>query len=51
MEIGIKVEASRNPIKLELVRHVLPLLGLWAFLAGLFGYHRAWKACEYGIFR
>jgi hypothetical protein len=51
MDIGIEIESSRNPIKLELVNHVLPLLGLCAFLAGLFGYHWAWKACEYGIFR
>jgi hypothetical protein len=39
MDIGIKIESCRNRIKLELVMYVLPLLGLCAFLAGLFGYH------------
>ena len=51
MDIGIEVEGFRNPIKLELVRHVLPLLGLSVFLAIMLGYHWAWKAFETGILR
>ena len=51
MDIGIKVEWCRNPIKLELARHVIPLLGFCCFLACLFGYGWAWKAFENGILR
>lgn len=46
MDIGIKVEWCRNPIKLELGRHAIPLLGFCSFLACLIGYHWAWKAFE-----
>ena len=49
MDIGIKVEWWRNPIKLELVRHVIPLLSFCCFIACLIGYHWAWKACQSGI--
>jgi len=51
MDIGIKVEWCRNPIKLEFVRHVIPLLSFCCFLACLFGYRWAWKAFENGILR
>ena len=51
MDIGIELEWYRNPIKLELVRHVIPLLGFCCFLTGLIGYHLAWKVVENAILR
>jgi len=51
MDIGIELEWYRNPIKLELVRHVIPLLGLCCFLTGLIGYHLAWKVVENALLR
>lgn len=44
----IRVEWHRNPIKLELVRHVIPL-GIWIFFVALaIGY--AWAKAAYTNF-
>jgi len=50
MDIGIDVDWCRNPIRRELVRYVIALLGLCGFLAGLSGYYWAWEVFENGIF-
>jgi protein-S-isoprenylcysteine O-methyltransferase Ste14 len=51
MYIGIKAEWSRNPIKQQLVKAIIVVLGSCAFLAGLLAYYWAWKIFENGIFR
>jgi hypothetical protein len=47
--IGIKAEWSENPIKQQLVKGVIALLGSCGFLAGLVAYHWAWEVFENGI--
>jgi hypothetical protein len=46
MNIQIEVEHHRFPIKLELVREVIPLVVFCCVIACLIGYRWAWQACR-----